>query len=174
MPRSAAFAEAQHWAELCAERIHRGLSRGARRRVLLEDLLQEARLALWAASARWDAERGPLWPFACQRVRGAVLDAVRAACPAIELPLDDAPELAAAERDPVLALDARRALQERSPAKVAAELGLGGPAGYLTVLQVAEVRGISPRAVRQKLAAGAIRGVRHGAVWRVPAWAAAG
>lgn len=172
MERRAAFAEAQASAELCAERVHRRLPPGARARVALEDLRQEALLALWEALARWDAARGPLWPFACQRVRGAILDHCRAACPPGHVSLEAARGLAAAERDPGLALDTKRALERKTPAEVAAEMGLG-VTGYLTVLQVAEVRGISPRAVRLQLQRGAIRGVLRGREWRVPAWAAA-
>lgn len=176
MTRSAAFAEAVHWAECLAERIHRRLHPHARARVALDDLLQEARLALWECSERWDATLCPLWPYAYQRVQGAILDCIGTTCRVQQVPLEQAPELAAEERDPGLAIDTRRALeqQEAPLPRIAEAQGHGAAGKSLSVREVAKIRGLSEAAIRQRLEKGAIRGVKRGRVWRIPAYAAAG
>lgn len=44
-----------------------------------EDVLQEARVALWLACRGWDSERGPFKPYARMCMHAACRDALRAA-----------------------------------------------------------------------------------------------
>ncbi len=175
MDRKAAFAEAVHWAECLADRLHRRLPPHVRARVAVDDLLQEARLALWVSSERWDATLCPLWPYAYARTQGAILDYIAESCRVQHLPLEQSPELAAEERDPGLAIDTRRALEQPQPLpRIAEAQGHGAAGKSLSVREVAKIRGLSEAAIRQRLEKGAIRGVKRGRVWRVPSWAAAG
>ncbi|MCU1601335.1 MAG: polymerase, sigma 28 subunit, SigD/FliA/WhiG [Frankiales bacterium] len=77
-----------------------------------EELAQAARLGLVEAAARFDADRGvPFGSWAALRVRGAILDAVRA--------LDFAPRtIRAAERDVVAAREQLLGLLGRLPTDV--------------------------------------------------------
>lgn len=177
MERRTAFSEAVQGAEALAERHHRGLSRHLRARVDVDDLRQEARLALWEASGRWDPRQGDLSRFAYLAVQGAILDCIGTSCRGPLLPLEDGaedvPDPAPVDLDATL--DAQRAyLASRPVRQAAAELGYGDPRRHLSVQEVAQLRGLSVRVVQKRIAEGAIRGVRRGRVWRVPAWAAAG
>lgn len=62
----------------CARAFYNQLPRSLQPAIDLEDLEQVARIALWEAANRYDEARGTVfWLFARQRVRGALIDAMR-------------------------------------------------------------------------------------------------
>lgn len=158
------------------------------RSIGVEDLEQEAIVALWRAAQRWrSAYHTQLWTFARRGVRTAIVRILRRLLREQSLPLRLLE--AAAETDAVTVpdhdarLDLRRALQAEpacSLAVVAERLGFGAqrPARPAwTVDELARALRVTPRRVTALLVSGAIEGERvrrpaGGYVWSIPDHAA--
>ncbi len=71
---------ADTWAERRADVVHLAhvITKGAGSADDVADLVALGQVALWHALERYDPSRGDFWPYARARVRGAMLDALRA------------------------------------------------------------------------------------------------
>lgn len=132
--------------------------------VTLDDLVQLGQIALWKASRTFRPEAGAeLWTYAKTGVRGAMTRALRRAGRVRVVTQQDLTKVPAPERDADGALDAQAEWLADKPI----EKGRAW-----TVRGLAERAGISERAIRKRIEAGALRARRVRGQWRIPDLAA--